>query len=131
MSGESGIGYCKPPKAGQFKKGKSGNPGGRPKGSQNLRTVFYRHLRRKVRIVENGKPRSATVMEAVLTATTAKAIKGDTKATKLILEFAAQHLSGVGQSAEEYEHTPVAPFMWTEHDARLAPYLEEVANGKP
>jgi hypothetical protein len=25
------VGYCKPPKASQFKKGKSGNPSGRPK----------------------------------------------------------------------------------------------------
>lgn len=29
------IGYKKPPKKSQFKKGKSGNPKGRPKGSKN------------------------------------------------------------------------------------------------
>ncbi len=29
------IGYCKPPKRTQFKKGRSGNPKGRKKGSRN------------------------------------------------------------------------------------------------
>jgi Family of unknown function (DUF5681) len=31
MSGEYKVGYKKPPKSGQFKKGRSGNPNGRPK----------------------------------------------------------------------------------------------------
>jgi len=29
------VGYGKPPKGGQFQKGQSGNPRGRPKGSRN------------------------------------------------------------------------------------------------
>lgn len=35
MSEDYKVGYKTPPKPTQFKKGKSGNPGGRPKGTSN------------------------------------------------------------------------------------------------
>ncbi len=38
------IGYGRPPKAGQFKPGQSGNPQGRPKGSTNLATDLSAEL---------------------------------------------------------------------------------------
>jgi len=42
------LGYCNPPEHGRFKKGQSGNPKGRPKGTLNLATVLERTLREKV-----------------------------------------------------------------------------------
>src|SRR5580698_8078529 len=38
------IGYCSPPVHSQFKQGQSGNPSGRAKGSQNLKTLFNKVL---------------------------------------------------------------------------------------
>ena len=129
MSVEYEVGYKKPPKAGQFKKGNSGNPKGRPKGSENLTTVIRRELLRPMRILENGRKRTVPRLGAVVAAAAAKAVSGDTKAAKLLLELAAKHLPLPG--AVEHEHPPVAPVTWTEEDAKLAKFLEEVANGKP
>lgn len=38
------IGHRKPPKATQFKRGMSGNPRGRPKGSKNFKTIMNEQL---------------------------------------------------------------------------------------
>ena len=44
-AGEHTVGYRKPPMHSRFKKGKSGNPNGRPKGTVNFATVLLKTLR--------------------------------------------------------------------------------------
>jgi hypothetical protein len=51
------VGFCRPPESTRFKKGVSGNPKGRPKGSLNVATVFMKTLREKVVINEHGQRR--------------------------------------------------------------------------
>ena len=51
------VGYGKPPKSGQFKRGKSGNPKGRPKGSQKLATDLAAELNEQITVREDGKAR--------------------------------------------------------------------------
>lgn len=82
-SAEYEIGYRKPPKATQFKKGTSGNPKGRPKGSVNLAALVRRVFERKVTIQQNGRMRKVTVSEAMLTRLIGKAITGDNAAMRL------------------------------------------------
>jgi hypothetical protein len=51
------VGYGKPPTSGQYAKGKSGNPKGRPKGSKNLSTLVQQESRQLVRINGPRGPR--------------------------------------------------------------------------
>ena len=60
------VGYRRPPKATQFKKGKSGNPRGRPKGSRNVGAVLRDVIDQKIQITENGKIRHLPALEVML-----------------------------------------------------------------
>jgi hypothetical protein len=49
------VGYGKPPKSGQFKKGTSGNPSGRPKKPTDSVSVLMRELDSKFTIKESDQ----------------------------------------------------------------------------
>jgi hypothetical protein len=89
------VGYCNPPERTRFKKGQSGNPNGRPKGSLNMATVLERTLREKVIINQNGRRKTVTKLEAALKQLIDKATSGELKALQL--------LSALVRSAEERE----------------------------
>jgi hypothetical protein len=82
------VGYRKPPGATRFKKGSSGNPKGRPKGSLNVETVFIKSLQEKVVINENGQRKKVTKLEAALKQLANKAASGDMRAIRQLLELA-------------------------------------------
>ena len=79
------VGYGKPPARSRFKRGKSGNPNGRPKGTLNFATTLLRTLREIVVINENGRRREITKLEAAVKQLVNKAASGDLRAlTQLI-----------------------------------------------
>src|SRR5579859_5343264 len=78
------VGYGKPPKHTQFKKGVSGNPSGRPKGSLSMATVLQRCLGEKTVIVEDGKQKTVSKMEAAVKQLVDKAIVGDMHAFRVL-----------------------------------------------
>jgi len=67
MSKDDDVGYGKPPKASQFKPGKSGNPKGRPPKSKNAATLRKEAFNAKVLVTENGKPKRMSKREASYT----------------------------------------------------------------
>ena len=82
------VGYGTPPEATRFRKGVSGNPRGRPRGSLNVATVFTKTLRERVVINENGQRKTVTKLEAALKQMVNKAASGDIRALRELLELA-------------------------------------------
>lgn len=87
------VGYRKPPRNTRFKKGQSGNPKGRPKGSRNMPPEATRTLRqllvheayRDVTIQDRDGPVSMSVAQAAIRSMGIKAAKGSVTAQKLFL----------------------------------------------
>src|SRR5208282_3196836 len=70
------VGYCKPPRHTRFIRGQSGNPKGRPKGSQNPAIVLAKAGRQRVKVTENGRTRYVTKAEATVVQMWNKAASG-------------------------------------------------------
>lgn len=73
------IGYRRPPPSGQFKKGASGNPKGRPKGSKNFMTLLEKELAQKIVVNEGGRRKTVTRLQAMVMRMVAGALQGDHK----------------------------------------------------
>lgn len=79
------IGYRKPPQRSQFKKGQSGNPTGRPKGTPNFVTALERALGEQVVVNEGGQRYTVNKLEATVKQLVNKATMGDARATQQLL----------------------------------------------
>lgn len=87
---EYAVGYGKPPKHSQFKKGQSGNPKGRPKKSRNLRTLIQEELETMVILQENGKQIKTTKAAAMSKRIVNKALSGDPRAIQTLIRMIPQ-----------------------------------------
>lgn len=85
------VGYGKPPKQHQFKKGQSGNKKGRPKGGEGLKTILDEQINSKITISEHGKQRKVSQIEITIIALTNKAMKGDIRTANRLLDFVRNH----------------------------------------
>jgi hypothetical protein len=78
------VGYGRPPHHTQFKKGQSGNPKGRVKGSKNLAALIMSALNEPVTVTLNGRRKRITKIEAMTMQLANKGASGDPKATQLL-----------------------------------------------
>jgi len=88
------VGYGKPPVATQFKKGQSGNPKGRPKGTKNLATDIREEVSQQLSINEGGSHQVISKQRALVKALVAKALSGDVRAMLEMIKL----ISGIEQT---------------------------------
>jgi hypothetical protein len=88
-----GVGYKKPPKETRFRKGRSGNPKGRPKkddfgfgGSRSANALVLREAERLVTVREGEQTHQVKAIEAVFRAQHVLAMKGSAYAQKHVIE---------------------------------------------
>ncbi len=129
MADDHEIGYKKPPRHSQFKKGRSGNPKGRPKGTRNFKTDVHDVLSEPVTVRVNGRPTRLSSQTAALKQLQAGAVKGERHSRDRFLDYAERYSQDeAGEDAERalaqgdqdiLEHFKAR--ILAEHEAQTAP----------
>ncbi len=117
------VGYGKPPKKSQFKKGQSGNPKGRPKGAKNLTGNGLELFHQPVPAISKGKATKIPAIDAIINRLLMDAIKGDTKSIKLALDQYAKLVGGTNSKSMTDLVAGQSPFELTpEDEANIAEF---------
>ncbi|MEL6279736.1 MAG: DUF5681 domain-containing protein [Pseudomonadota bacterium] len=112
------AGYGKPPKSGRFRKGVSGNPLGRPKGSRNIKSLIREMLDTQIETSTNGgAPEKKSVCEAMITKLAEKALGGHYPSMSKLLGYAEKY------EEEDEIVDRVSPYDFEKGDSGLT--LEE------
>jgi hypothetical protein len=106
MAKEFDVGYGKPPKHSQFRKGRSGNPKGRPKGCNNFSTDLKETLTAPVNLKERGKSKIVSTQKAALMRLREKALGGDARELDRLLELARAYNN---ETLVDDAHAALAP----------------------
>ena len=94
------VGYGKPPRHTRFQPGRSGNPRGRPKGTNNLKTDLMEELDEKILVREGEQSRRVSKQRAVVKTIVARTLKGDARAATLVTSMMMRLLE-TGEGAPE------------------------------
>jgi hypothetical protein len=94
------VGYGKPPVRGRFRKGRSSNPGGRPRG-KSLATLLREALAETATIEVNGRPRRVSKGQATVALLIDRAAETDPRWMKLLLDLLQKLETRSGRSGDD------------------------------
>lgn len=110
------VGYAKPPAEHRFRKGESGNPRGRPKGSKNrrprlneegLKEIILAEAYRTIDLREGDRMISYPIAQAVVRSLAIKAVQGSARAQELFTELLAATESANKKLCDEFFESAV------------------------
>ena len=101
MSDNYEVGYGRPPKKHQFRKGESGNRKGRPKKSRSIQSLIEFELNLPVKVKEGGLELRLTKRQAMVKRHVNAALNGNIKAIEHLIKFCNDH--GI---ADPFQITP-------------------------
>jgi hypothetical protein len=79
------VGYARPPRHSRFVKGQSGNPRGRPRGAENIKTLLNEALNELVVVTDHGGRRKVSKRKAFITQIVNGGAKGNFRAVPILL----------------------------------------------
>ena len=109
------IGYRRPPASWRFKKGQSGNPKGRPKGSSNFLILLDHELGQSIVVNENGKKKTITRMQAMVKRMVADALQGNLKSLLALVE--------IMRRTGKFEETDIEGLLPDDYESILDSYV--------
>jgi Family of unknown function (DUF5681) len=118
IAGEYEVGYKKPPRHTQFKKGQVANPLGRPKGAKSLSTLVDEALSAQIKVKMGGRTLTTTKRDAMVKQYVEKAMRGDMKAFAMLVKLdpkaqipASHDGAGPASQANDDDIAAVAAFL--------------------
>ena len=94
------VGFGRPPKQTRFKKGRSGNPRGRPRKKPDLYSELTKVLHENVTVTIDGQPEKVTVQQALLLRLRDHALLGEVWAEKLLRKV----VEAIPESPSKYDN---------------------------
>lgn len=101
------VGKRKPPKQSRFKKGQSGNPKGRPKGTKDPDKLISSYLSKKISVTRKGRAERVTRREALIDRLFMEAAKGNAAVARLLLDRDGIVAAEAQQSVEAEESNKI------------------------
>jgi hypothetical protein len=115
------VGYKRPPRETQFKKGQSGNPSGRRKAAPTFATDLAEELRESITLHEKGREKKITKQRAFIKTLTALAIKGDIRAINALVacarNFAPEDADGKAEELDPADLEILEKFVQRKREA--------------
>ena len=100
-----------------LKKGKSGNPNGRPKGSKNFLTLLEQELEQTIVVNENGKKKTISRMQAMVKRMVADALQGNLKSLLALVE--------IMRRTSRFEETDIQGLLPNDYESILDTYIDD------